>query len=188
MAVEFRTGFFGFNKDDVLNYVHKKDTELKALSNELNEKIEKLNKQLNTLEQKHKDALITVASISAENNALKARANEVENQAAELENLSSKIGKLYLMSKSTAKTMVDNAEENLAISNKQTEENIRSIETTQESLKEIIAKVLASSEEFANSLDSLNQSLENAKGQITDNNEGSVHVSEEFAELYSKLI
>lgn len=187
MAVEFRTGFLGFNKDDVLSYVHKKDLELKTLSKELNEKIEQLNKQLKTLEQEHKDALITVAAISSENDVLKARAAEVENQALELENLGSKIGKLYLMSKATAKTMVENAEENLAISDKQAEENIRSIELTQESLKEIVAKVLASSEEFVNNLDSLNHSLEGAKEQISDNKEVSVNVSEEFAELYSKL-
>ena len=49
MAIEFRTGFLGFNKDDVLNYVHLKDRELKVLSSELNAKIKELEERLEVL-------------------------------------------------------------------------------------------------------------------------------------------
>ena len=187
MAVEFRTGFFGFNKDDVLSYVHKKDLEFKTLSKELGAQIEQLKNQLDALNEEHNDALLTVAAISAENDLLKARADEVENKAAELENIGSKIGKLYLMSKATAKTITESAEENSAITEKQTEEHIQNIETTQETLKEIVSKVLASSEEFVKGLDLLGHSLDEAKKQIAENSEASVNISEEFAELYSKL-
>lgn len=187
MAVEFRTGFLGFNKDDVLSYVHKKDFELKNLSNELNAQIEQLKKQLASLNEEHKDALLTVAAISAENDALKARAQEVENKAEELENIGSKIGKLYLMSKATAETIVKSAEENASVAEQQTDAHIKNIESTQETLKEIVAKVLASSEEFVSGLETLNHSLNDAKIRIDENNELAEGVSEEFAELYSKL-
>lgn len=187
MAVEFRTGFFGFNKDDVLSFVHKKDLELKTLSKELNSKIEQLKNQLDALNEEHNDALLTVAAISAENDLFKARADEVEKKAEELENIGSKIGKLYLMSKATANTVTKAAEENSAIAEEQTEAHIKNIENTRETLKEIISKVLASSEEFVNELDSLGASLEEAKKQIGENKEESVNISEEFAELYSKL-
>lgn len=187
MAVEFRTAFLGFNKDDVLSYVHKKDLDFKTLSKELNAKIEQLEKQLDLLTQEHNDALLTVAAISAENDLLKLRADEVEKEAAELENIGSKIGKLYLMSKVTAKTLVDGAEENSAIAEKQADAHVKNIENTQDALKEIVSKVLASSEEFVKGLNNLNSSLDDAKKQIGENNKVSVNISEEFAELYSKL-
>ena len=39
MAVEFRTSFLGFNRDDVLDYIHKKYADMKILSASLKDKI-----------------------------------------------------------------------------------------------------------------------------------------------------
>jgi chromosome segregation ATPase len=187
MAIEFRNAFLGFNKDDVLNYVHKKDSDLKQMSVELGAKISALEEKLESLQKEHEFTLKTVAALSMENDGLKAIAKEYEEKSAELELLSTSIGKLYLMSKSTAKTMVDNAEENSELASKQTMLHIENISDTQDSLKEIAQSILAASQSFVEKLDTLNSSLEAAKAKVRENNEEAIHISEEFAELYSKL-
>ena len=187
MAVEFRTGFLGFNKDDVLNYVHKKDYELKALSKELNTQIDGLKAELDALKTEYNDALVTVATLSFENSELKTKVAEFEAKAAEIEALSEKIGKLYLVSKTTANTIVKKAQENSELVARQTAEQIESLEAGKQSLKEITENILTASQGFVNNLETINESLDNTKSAISKNEEEKIEVSEEFAELYAKL-
>ena len=187
MSVEFRNALIGFNKDDVLNYVHKKDYELKALSSSLNKKIEELESKLSTLEDEYRSALGVVASLSAENSELKEKTAEYESKAAELEQLSEKIGKLYLVSKSTAETIVNNAEESSELILKQATESLEKIKQTQDSLKDVAENVLSASENFVSRINSLNSSLEEAKTKLDDNQRSTAVISEEFSELYAKL-
>ena len=107
MAIEFRNSLLGFNKDDVLSYVHLKDSELKNLSNKLNARISELQKQLEELKAEHLSALGTIGSITRENDELKVKVDEYNQKSNELEVMSANIGKLYLVSKATAKSIVD---------------------------------------------------------------------------------
>ena len=119
---------------------------------------------------------------------LKVKLNEFEEKAAEIENLSTKIGKLYLVSKSSAKTIVEKAEENSAVITSQVEENLSKIENTNIAVNDITLKIISACETFASELNSLNSSLEEAKTMVTDNKSKSIKVSEEFAEIYEKLL
>ena len=49
MAVEFRTSFLGFNRDDVLDYIHKKDADMKIASAALKDKIKSLEAELSSI-------------------------------------------------------------------------------------------------------------------------------------------
>ena len=160
---------------------------MKLLSDELGLKISALEEKLSQLQDEHEFTLKTVATLSMENDKLKVIAKEYEERSEEINMLSANVGKLYLMSRTTAKTMVDNAEENSELASKQTAMHLENISDTQDSLKEVAQSILAASQAFVEKLDTLNTSLEAAKTKVRENNEESVHISEEFAELYSKL-
>ncbi len=187
MAIEFRNSLIGFNKDDVLSYVHMKDSELKALSNSLGNRIDELQKQLDALKEEHLSALGTIGSLTRENDVLKIKVSEYDQKVEEIDAVSAKIGKLYLVSKSTAKTIVDKAEESSEAVTTQTEKNLSSIEDTQASLKEIAESILSASQSFVSRLDELQNSLTDVKSKVGNNSSDSMKISEEFAELYAKL-
>ena len=187
MAIEFRSGFFGFNKDDVLNYVHLKDRELKNLSVELNTRIAQLEEKLRQLTEEHLSDISTIEKLSKENAELNIKASEYDRKTAELDAMSAKIGKLYLVSKSTAKTIVSEAESNSRIVSAQTEKSLDNIETTQASLKELAEEILSASRGFVSRFDEINESLAAAKTKVDQGKTVSANVSEEFAELYAKL-
>ncbi len=188
MSVIFRNSFIGFNKDDVLDYVHKKDVEFNNLSKSLNDTIANLNGEIQQLKSEFETLNNSYNQTVKENMDLRVKLNEFEEKAAEIENLSAKIGKLYLVSRSSAKTIVEKAEENSAIINSQVEENLSNIENTNTAVNEITHKILSACESFASELSTLNISLEEAKAKVTGNTEKTVKISEEFAEIYEKLI
>ena len=187
MAIEFRNSLIGFNKDDVLSYVHMKDQEFKNLSSSMNARIDELQNQLDSLKKEHLSALGTIGSLTHENDLLKIKVEEYDKKSADIEEMSAKIGKLYLVSKSTAKTIVDNAESSSEAVNTQTEKNLENIESTQTSLKEIAESILSASQSFVAKIDDLQTSLSEVKRRVGDNNSETAKISEEFAELYAKL-
>lgn len=188
MSVIFRNSFIGFNKDDVLDYVHKKDVEFNNLSKSLNDTIANLKGEIKQLKSEFETLNNSYNQTVKENMDLRVKLTEFEEKAAEIENLSTKIGKLYLVSRSSAKTIVEKAEENSAIINSQVEENLSNIENTNIAVNDITNKILSACKSFATELSSLNNSLEEAKSKVNGNTEKTVKISEEFAEIYEKLI
>lgn len=188
MSVIFRNSFIGFNKDDVLDYVHKKDTELNSLSKSLNDTISKLNNEIKDLKSKLEILNNSYNQTIKENMELRMQLNAFEEKAAEIENISTKIGKLYLVSRSSAKSIVEKAEENSAVINSQIEDNLNNIETTNTAVNDITLKIISACENFASELATLNNSLEEAKVKVSGNTAKSVKISEEFAEIYEKLV
>ena len=187
MAIEFRTGFLGFNKDDVLNYVHLKDRELKVLSSELNAKIKELEERLEVLKKEHLSDISIIDKLTKENSELNIKVAEYVSKTAEIDAMSAKIGKLYLVSRSTAKTVVDEAQATAQIAEAQAENSLQNIESTQASLKELAEEILSASQGFVSRIGEFNRSLEDAKSKVDENKSNSSAISEEFAELYAKL-
>lgn len=187
MSIEFRNSLLGFNKDDVLSYVHLKDCELKNLSNNLNTRIDQLQKQLEDLKAEHLSSLNTIGVLTRENSGLKEKVEQYDKKANELETMSANIGKLYLVSKATAKSIVSKSEENSAIVAEQNERQLKNIDETQASLKDIAENILSASKNFVSRLDELQSSLHDVKSKVNSNDDESAKISEEFAELYAKL-
>ena len=101
--------------------------------------------------------------------------------------MSTNIGKLYLVSKATAKSIVNKSEESSAVIALQNEKQLENIADTQSSLKDIAEGILSASQNFVSKLDELQSSLNNVKSKVSSNNTENAKVSEEFAELYAKL-
>ena len=76
MAVEFRTGVFGFNRNDVLEYIHKKDADMKIQASEYKNKIKALEEELASLKAQFSDAVKNNAELSSENTRLSATVQE----------------------------------------------------------------------------------------------------------------
>ena len=187
MAIEFRNSLLGFNKDDVLSYVHLKDSELKNLSNKLNARIDELQKQLESLKAEHLSVLGTVDSLSRENSQLKEQVDEYNKKTEEIETMSANIGRLYLVSKASAKSIVDKSEESAMLVSEHNDMQLTNIDDAQSSLKNIAESILSASKSFVSRLDEFESSLNEVKGRVNENTTQNVKISEEFAEIYAKL-
>lgn len=187
MAVEFRTSFLGFNRDDVLDYIHKKDADMKILSASLKDKIKSLEEELSSIKTDFSEALKNNAELSEKNEELTAKINEFEAKKDEIESLSRKIGKLYLVSKSSAKSIVDRAEETASIINEQAQIRLKNITETEDSLHEITKQIVSASEKYVSELSIIENSLAEAKVKVSERDAERVRISEEFAEIYEKL-
>lgn len=187
MAAQFRSSFLGFNRDDVLDYVHKKDAELKTLSASMEEKIKALEKELTSLKADFNEAVKNNSELSSENSRLVSELEEFRAKSEEIDSLSRKIGKLYLVSKSSAKSIVERAEENAEIISEQAAIRLQNIEQTEESLHSITRQIVSASEKYVSELSSLGASLAEAKEKVSDKDAERIRISEEFADIYEKL-
>lgn len=187
MSVEFRTSFLGFNRDDVFEYVHKKDAEMKILSASMNDKIKSLEEELSALKSSLEESTQKNADLTEENNRITAELSDFQARADEIESLSRKIGKLYLVSKSSAKSIVERAEENAELINEQTKLRLENIEQTEVVLHSITKEIISASERFVTDIHTLETDLANAKQKVSENNDEHIRISEEFAEIYEKL-
>lgn len=187
MAVEFRSSFFGFNRDDVFDYVHKKDAEMKILTASMNEKLHVLEEELAQLKADFNEAVKNNSELSSENSRLSSELEVFKSKSDEIDSLSRKIGKLYLVSKSSAKSIVERAEENAQILDEQTKLRLSNIEQTEESLHTITKHIVSASEKYVSELSSLSVSLAEAKEKVGNKDAERIRISEEFSEIYEKL-
>ncbi len=187
MAVQFRSSFLGFNRDDVLEYVHKKDADMKLLSASMNDKIKALEAELASLKADFGEALKSNRELSDKNGELSRELSVYKEKEEEIDSLSRKIGKLYLVSKSSAKSIVDRAEENAAEIREQAEIRMNHIAETEDSLHEITKQIVAASEKYVGELSAIENSLAEAKVKISERDAERVRISEEFADIYEKL-
>lgn len=165
MAVKFRNGLLGFNKDDVMKYVYSvKEIEIKN-----NEKIAELQSEAAKLSEELQSANASLSDLKAENAVMSQRLADFERREAEITRLSESIGKLYLVAKANARTIVNAAKENVYLSRSTVELNMSTAETASAELSDIETELLATAERFTAELSSIKQKLFDAKLKITDN-------------------
>jgi len=187
MPTEFRSQLFGFNREDVFKYVHKKDFEMKAAKEKATEEISALKALVSKLQCGLDEAIKQNSTLSEDNKVMRERLDEFEAQIDSLNTTAEKIGKLYLVSKTSAKTIVDKAHESYVAIGNETSKNLENITVTQNALAEIKQNLISSTDEFVKELDILNQSLLDAKDKLESNSNEQVKISAEFAEIYQKL-
>lgn len=180
MSVGFRKSLFGFNCDDVISYIEESHKKFSAKEKELNKKI-------NTLDN-------TIADVNAQLDAVKTAKSEVEAQLKEytdkhdeLERLSQNIGKLYLVSQTNAKSIMQNSAETRDITNREVEKNLHSIDNAHEQLAALKTEIMQTSNEFIAKVDSLVTSLATARQQVTQNNNENRELIERFESLFAEI-
>ena len=101
----FRRSLFGFNSDDVLEYIEKTHKSFSKKQNALNEKAESLANERSLSKEQYENLMAEKAVVDEKLNAFMAKYDEIEK-------LSENIGKLYLVAQANAQAVMSSSEEN----------------------------------------------------------------------------
>ncbi len=174
MALGFRKSLFGFNQTDVVEYIERTHKKFKIKADELNGKLDRAKKDYEC--------------ILAEKNEISEKLAEFTKKADEIELLSEKIGKLYLVSQTNAQVIMTNAEESSNISKNEVEKNLSAIDEAHISLNELRENIMKTSDNFIKEVDALLSSLSSTKEQITENLKEAEQASQNFTEVYENIV
>ena len=177
----FRRSLFGFNTDDVLEYIEKTHKSFSKKQNALNEKAENLANELSLSKEQYENLMAEKAVVDEKLNAFMAKYDEIEK-------LSENIGKLYLVAQANAQAIMSSSEENLNMSNEEVSKNISTIDEAHDSLGEIRQNIIKTSEKFVSELDELIQSLVETKAKISNNNNEANQAIDEFDKFYDSIV
>lgn len=180
MSVGFRKSLFGFNCDDVIDYIQESHKKFSAKETELNQKIDSLDQTIATVNAQLED-------IKASKAAVEAQLKEYTDKYDEIERLSQNIGKLYLVAQTNARSIMQNSAENRDIANHEVEKNLRSIDNAHEQLAALKAEIMQTSNNFVTKVDALVTSLSTAREQVSGNNADNRELVEQFENLFSDV-
>ncbi len=180
MSAGFRKSLFGFNCDDVMEYIEKTHKDYVENETLLNEKISDLDSTLNDAKNEINNILSAKEEIEKE---LKVYTDKYD----EIERLSQNIGKLYLVSETNANAVIKTAKESKAEANEEVGKNISCVASTQESLTALKSDVQKAADEFSEKLALLINSLELAKINLSEKSEFANEKIEEFEELLQEV-
>lgn len=180
MAVGFRKSLFGFNCDDVINYIDETHKKFSQKETELNEKIDSLDNTLSSVNSQLAEVICAKADIEAQ-------LKEYTDKYDEIERLSQNIGKLYLVAQANAKSIMQNSTENRDIANREVEKNLHSIDNAQESLTSLKTEIMQTSADFVTKVDALVTSLNAAREQINSKNQENRELVERFETLFADI-
>ncbi len=180
MSVGFRKSLFGFNCDDVIEYIEQSHKKFSDKENELNQKIGKLD---NTIEKINSQ----LDDVKAAKIAVEAQLKEYTDKYDEIERLSQNIGRLYLVAQANAKSIMQNSTDNKDIANKEVEKNLGSIDNAHEALDALKAEIMQISSQFVHKLDALVSSLATAREEIDIKNADNRKLTEQFESLLADI-
>ncbi len=176
MSVGFRKSLFGFNCDDVIEYIEQAHKKFNLKEKQLNDKIDSLDITIENINKQLEDVKNAKAAVEEQ-------LKEYTDKYDEIERLSQNIGKLYLVSQANAKSIMKNSAENKAITDKEISKNLGSIDNAHEQLAALKSEIMQTSSDFVNKVDALVTSLATAREQISTNNTDTCELSEQFESL-----
>lgn len=181
MSVGFRRGLFGFNCDDVVEYIEKAQSNFKKKEADLNNQVESLSKDL-------KESKEICAKLNVEKDIISAKLKEFTDKYEEIERLSENIGKLYLVAQANAKAIMENSQNNSVMASAEVEKNIVSIDEAHVSLTELRKNILSTTEGFVNEVDELILSLNKTKEQIANNKDAETEAKNQFDAVFDSIV
>lgn len=180
MSVGFRKGLFGFNCDDVLRYIEISQQKFSQSEAAHKVQISELNSELSSAKAK-------IDELALECESLVAELNEFKNKRDELDRLSTSIGKLYLVSQSSAKSVIENSVKSSEIAGAEVSKNIESIDKTHGELVDIKQSLEQTTADFIARISSLCASLESAKAELEERNCNSDKHLAEFTAMFNRI-
>ncbi len=177
MSVGFRKSLFGFNCDDVINYIEESHKKFNQKEKELNQKIDNLDNTIASVNSQLED-------VKTAKQAVEVQLKEYTDKYDEIERLSQNIGKLYLVAQANAKSIMQNSTENRDIANREVEKNLHSIDSAHEQLVSLKAEIMQTSNDFIQQVDSLVTSLATARQQVTQKNADNRELAEQFENIF----
>lgn len=180
MSAGFRKSLFGFNSQDVMEYIEKTHKAFSQKENDLNSKIDELDSLLETSKAEQK-------KLETEKAELDRKLNSFTEKYEEIERLSENIGKLYLVAQSNAQAIMNNAQNEARITEEEVSRNIVSIDETHDALAELRSDILRTSQEFSSKVDTLISSLNTAREKIATEREETINLTENFQKIYKSI-
>lgn len=180
MSVGFRKSLFGFNCDDVIDYIQESHKKFSAKETELNQKIDSLDQTIATVNAQLED-------IKASKAAVEAQLKDYTDKYDEIERLSQNIGRLYLVAQANAKSIMQNSAENRDIANREVEKNLHSIDNAHEQLAALKAEIMQTSNDFVSKVDTLVTSLATAREYVNQKSADNRELAEQFESLVADI-
>lgn len=181
MSVGFRKSLFGFNCDDVIEYINKTHKTFVDREKNLNSKVDGLISELKLSKEE-------ASKLEAEKQQLDAKLNEFTEKYEEIERLSENIGKLYLVAQANAQAIMESSENSAKITAEEVDRNLCSINEAHDSLKELRQNITKTSDDFVAEIDRLISSLNNTREQLAANTETEEKAKDTFDEVYKSIV
>ena len=181
--VGFRREILGFNREDVIEYIKKTQSETSSREKELVYTLDKLNKRNAELIDEIKKIPELEAKLRISEAAVEKLAQEsydLEQKKAEAERISQDIAKMYIVSKSNAENIKNASKESSDLAFYEIKQTIAAIEKMHNRLNELKVKVEETSKNYSADLDNLTASLNHAKSTIDS-------VADEVANITNKV-
>ena len=180
MSVGFRKSLFGFNSNDVIEYIEKAQRNFTLKENTLNKKLDEVKEELNRSNS-------LCEALASEKQDLQRQIDEFNAKYEEIERISENIGKLYLVAQTNSKAIMENSENSVQLADAEIERNLNSIADAHKSLNELRDRITKTSEEFTNEVDGLISSLEATINQINENSSAIEEAKTEFSEVFASI-
>lgn len=181
MSVGFRKSLFGFNCQDVIEYIDKTHKKFIDKERDLSDKVKELCSQLELSKAQQK-------TLEAEKLELDRKLGEFTEKYEEIERLSENIGKLYLVAQANARAIMENTENSAQITTEEINKNLYTIDEAHNSLKELRQSITKTSDDFVAEVDKLISSLNDTREQIAVNTESAFAAKNEFEEVYNSIV
>lgn len=180
MAVGFKKSLFGFNCNDVMEYIERSQKSFAKKEKELSEQVEELSRDLDLSNENYR-------KLNSEKELIAKKLADFSEKYEEIERLSENIGKLYLVAQANAQAIMENSEKNARLANKEVEKNLSAINDAHGSLDALKKTVMQTSNEFLREIDALISSLNETRETISANIAADADCKNKFDEVYRTL-
>ncbi|MBQ6815870.1 MAG: hypothetical protein IJP26_01380 [Clostridia bacterium] len=180
MALGFRKSLFGYNCDDVAEYLQKQAIKNTQIQTELNTKIKEGNQKIEESEKQ-------IENLKSENSELLEKVEFYSAKYEEVKELSDNIGKLYLVAQTNAKAIMNAADTAKDGINLEIESNLSAINAANENLNDLKTKIINMCNEFTDNVDKLNLSLNDTKATLENSKKIQSDSAENFEKFYSVI-
>ena len=180
MSVGFRKSLFGFNSNDVIEYIEKAQHSFNKKEAALNEKLDDLKA---ALERSNENCKI----LATEKQELQSQLDDFNAKYEDIERISENIGKLYLVAQTNSKVIMENSKSNAELTDAEVERNLGSINEAHKSLEELRQRITKTSEDFVLEVDRLISSLDTTRDQINRNSTAIEEAKKEFFNVFANI-
>ena len=181
MSAGFRKSLFGFNCEDVMEYIEKSQKSFVEREKDLSEQVEKLSAELELSNDNYR-------KLNEEKETISKKLEEFNEKYEEIGRLSENIGKLYLVAQANARAIMANSEKNAGLAAAQVQKNLSTLEEAHASLDELKKNIVRTTDEFVDEVDELIASLNDAREQISSNTVAALGSKEQFDEVYNCIV
>ncbi len=181
MALGFRKSIFGYNCEEVSEYLHKKDYENKQIVASLNQKINGLTDELSKINNTNAELSENIKELTEQLDFYKSKYEEVKT-------LSENIGKLYLVAQTNAKAIINSANETRTLTENEIEENLALINNTNSSLLTLKSDLINLSNTFVSEIERLSVSLDKIKCLAQGSKENADNGVQNFEKVYDNIV